>query len=639
LAVDFFDRQEASHRATRYLVLLFGGAFLAVGLATGIVLLLMLGFANNGAARAVSSPSLMALVADSLDTFAIIVAAVIGLMIIASLFRAATLSQGGGHVARMLGGTRISSDDTNPTHRRLINVVEEMAIASGLPVPEIYVLEAERGINAFAAGRTPADAAIAVTRGSLEQLNRAELQGVIAHEFSHILNGDMQLNLRLMGFSFGILVLALVGRWMLRASARGLNIGRRGKGSPAIFIGLALLIIGGIGIFFSRLIKASVSRQRERLADASAVQFTREPLALAGALKKIGGFTPYLETVETEEVSHMLFGSAGRSFRGLFATHPPLPERIKALDPSFEPGDYIAPITPGAAAGSAMAEPAMAESALAAAGVSRLSGEAGAIRVESAGTIEPERGTALRAAIPTDIIDAAHSAQSAWLLVLALGVERGGATEAERRLIDTQLGPERAARCHALRRALDTLDPGLRLPVFELAVPALKQRPREQIDFLFELLEKLAAVDGEQSLDEYLLLRMLRAHFEAGEGLRASPRQRLEAARGLLASLAVAGQHDPDAAGAAYAAGLAVLGTADADSGQLTRARNDTSFSGLDDALARLQSAPIRERRRILTALAVTMRHDGKTGVVESELFRTIAAALDCPVPPASVIG
>lgn len=637
MATDFFDRQEASHRATRMLVLLFGGAFLAVGLATAIVLVLLLGFANDSAGRAAAVPGLAALLQNRLDTLAVIVAVVVGLMIVASLFRAATLSQGGGHVARMMGGTKVSSDDTDPTHRRLVNVVEEMAIASGLPVPEIYVLDAERGINAFAAGLTPADAAIAVTRGSLEQLNRAELQGVIAHEFSHILNGDMRLNLRLMGFGFGILVLALVGRWVLRASARGFNVGRRGKGSPAVFIGLALFIIGSIGIFFSRLIKAGVSRQRERLADASAVQFTREPLALAGALKKIGGFTPYIENVEAEEVSHMLFGSAGRSFRGLFATHPPLPERIKALDPSFQPGDYIAPVQPAAATAGA---------ADAAAGVSGLSGGgggggAGAIRVESAGTIEPELGTALRAAIPADIVDATHSPQSAWLLVLALGLERGGATNAERHLIDSQLGAERAARCHALRRALDTLDPGLRLPVFELAVPALKRRPREQIDYLFELLAKLAAVDGEQSLDEYLLLRMLKAHFDPGHGTKASPRERLAAARDVLAALAVAGQDDPDAAAAAYAAGLAVLATAtaEAQTEALERARRDTGFNGLEQALARLQSAPLRERRRILTALAVTMRHDGTAGVIEAELFRTVAAVLDCPVPPTSIIG
>jgi Zn-dependent protease with chaperone function len=279
---DFFERQEASQRATRYLVLLFGLAFLAVGLATGVALLLMLGFASNGTATVAMSNDFGGLLFENLNRLLLIVAVVCGLMIVASLFRAATLAQGGGHVARMLGGKQIAGEDPDPTHRRLVNVVEEMAIASGLPVPEIYVLESERGINAFAAGRTPADAAVAVTRGALEQLSREELQGVVAHEFSHILNGDMRLNLKLMGFSFGILVLSLIGRWLLRSSARVRFTSSRNKGSPAIFIGLALTIIGAIGVLLSRLIKAAVSRQREVLADASAVQLQNAaPIATA----------------------------------------------------------------------------------------------------------------------------------------------------------------------------------------------------------------------------------------------------------------------------------------------------------------------------------------------------------------------
>ena len=651
---DFFDRQEASQRATRWLVVLFGLAFLAVGIVTAVVLLVFMGFATNGSATLATTGDFGSLLLANLDVLLGIVAVVCGIMIVASLFRAATLSQGGGHVARMLGGKQIVGDDPDPAHRRLVNVVEEMAIASGLPVPEIYVLESERGINAFAAGKTPADAAIAVTRGSLEQLSRAELQGVVAHEFSHILNGDMRLNLKLMGFSFGILVLSLVGRWLLRHSTR-IRFGSRNKGSPAIVIGLALTIIGWIGVLLSRIIKAAVSRQREVLADASAVQFTREPLALAGALKKIGGFTPYLETVEAEEVSHMMFGRPGRSFAGLFATHPPLDERIRVLDPGFKAGDYIEPGVPAPI----MAETAGAAGAAAAAGpaVSRLVDPAGgsragaaaaagsrgaapvAVTVESAGTINPEAGQALRAALPADILDAAHSSHSAWLLVLALGLEFGGGTAAERRLLETQIGAERAQRCEELRRLLDTLEPGLRLPLFELTVPALKSRPPKQLDFLFELLGKLADADGKRTLPEYLLSRMLKAHFGDGGGISASATERMAAARRLLATLAIAGHSDSGAQAAAYAAGLAVLQADSARTSSALDSSGDANFREFDLALARLQSAPMRERRTVLTALAVTMRHDGRAGVAEGEIFRTIAAVLGCPVPPAAVIG
>lgn len=620
--MNFFDRQEASQRATRYLVLLFGLAFLTVGLATGAALLLALGIAGNGA-----------MLASNLEMFAIAVAIVIAFMIVASLFRSATLSNGGGHVARMLGGTQVQSHDDDLTHRRLLNVVEEMSIASGLPVPEVYVLETERGINAFAAGLTPTDAAVAVTRGSLEQLNRAELQGVVAHEFSHILNGDMRLNLRLMGFSFGILVLSLAGRWMLRASGHGMRmrVSRRGKGSAApVMIGLALTVIGGIGVVLSRLIKAAVSRQREVLADASAVQFTREPLALAGALKKIGGFTPYLETVESEEVSHMLFGRAGRSFTGLFATHPPLPERIKALDPSFKEGDYITPGT---------GDPADLETEHGA--VSRFTGGTAEIQIDSAGTIAPEAGRTLHAAIPADVADAAHSSQSAWLLVLALGLERGGGSEAQRHLIETQVGPERAARCFELKLQIDKLPAALRLPLFELAVPALKARPPEQIDFLFELLEKLHQADGHISLSEHLLSTLLRTNFYRPDRIRTSARERRDAMLSLIAVIAVQGQDNVESAEKALLAGIENLAfTQPVDSmALLTRVCDARDYGILDGALNVLAIAAPRERRQALLALAVTMRHDGQTTIGEAELFRVIAATLGCPVPPTGLIG
>ena len=284
---------------------------------------------------------------DWLDAHFALVAAfaggTLGVMILASLFRAASLSSGGGQVARMLGATAVTGEGSDPLQRRLINVVEEIALASGVPVPEIFVLEKEAGINAFAAGLSHANAAITVTRGALERLDRAELQGVIAHEFSHILNGDMRLNQQLIGLSFGILVLSLAGRWLLR-SARFTRRGRNSGGvAAALAIGVALTVIGAIGLVCSRLIKAAVSRQRESLADASAVQFTREPQGLAGALKKIAGYGGRITSVETEEVAHMLFERGTRSFSGWFATHPPLLERIKALEPTFDPRDLPEP--------------------------------------------------------------------------------------------------------------------------------------------------------------------------------------------------------------------------------------------------------------------------------------------------------
>src|SRR5688572_7945714 len=219
-----------------------------------------------------------------------VLAGVITLLVIggASLFKTLSLRAGGGVVARSLGGTRIERGTRDPALRRLHNVVEEMTIASGVTMPEVYVLESEDGINAFAAGNTPADAAIAVTRGAITRLNREELQGVIAHEFSHVLNGDMRLNSKLLGWVFGLLAVAIAMRIFLQG-AGGRSSRRDGKGGALILVAVAIMAIGYLGVFVGRLLQAAVSRHREKLADASAVQFTRNPQGLVGALLKIAG--------------------------------------------------------------------------------------------------------------------------------------------------------------------------------------------------------------------------------------------------------------------------------------------------------------------------------------------------------------
>ena len=321
--MNFFEHQAAARRASTRLVVLFAlaviGIVLAVDFASWIV------FSGAGRREGGSGALLV------FTTFATL--AIIGL---GSLYRIASLRGGGEPVALQFGGVPVPEDTSDFNLRRLRNVVEEIAIASGVPVPKIYVLEQETAINAFAAGYSPSDAVIAVTRGALDRLNRDELQGVIAHEFSHILNGDMRLNIRLMGILFGILMLAIIGRKVLQFGGRG----RDSRGAAAILMAaLVAMIVGYIGLFFARMIKAGVSRTRESLADASAVQFTRQTQGLAGALKKIAGIaegSKLNDRADAEEASHMLFGD-GVGFSGLFATHPPLLKRIQALEPQFRP--------------------------------------------------------------------------------------------------------------------------------------------------------------------------------------------------------------------------------------------------------------------------------------------------------------
>lgn len=326
--MDFFAHQEQARKHTKVLVIYFVIAVLCIIASVYIASLLI--FFSTHANQAPGVPPAEFVLWDP-RLFLYVVLGTLGVVSIGSLYKTAALAKGGSAVAESLGGRLVNPDTSDPDERKLRNVIEEMAIAAGVPVPKIYVLDDEKTINAFAAGHTPDDAAIGVTRGCMTLLSREELQGVLGHEFSHILNGDMRLNLRVMGVIFGILCLAVIGRVLIysRGGGRGRN--------PMMFLGLALIVIGAIGMFFGRLIQAALSRQREFLADASSVQFTRNPAGLSGALQKIGGVGSQVESAHAGEASHMFFENGmGKPFLGALATHPPLDERIRAIDPGWD---------------------------------------------------------------------------------------------------------------------------------------------------------------------------------------------------------------------------------------------------------------------------------------------------------------
>ena len=326
--MDFFEHQDKARKNTKVLVVYLVIAVVCIIASVYLASLLIFYGANVKQQQPGVPPPELVLWDPKL--FLYVVLGTLGVVIIGSLYKTAVLAKGGSAVAESLGGRLLNPNTTHPDERKLRNVIEEMAIAAGVPVPKIYVLDEENGINAFAAGHTPGDAAIGVTRGCMTLLNRDELQGVIGHEFSHILNGDMRLNLRLMGIIFGILCLAVIGRVLIYSR------GGRDR-NPLKRPGLALIVIGAIGVFFGWLIQAALSRQREFLADASAVQFTRNPAGLSGALQKIGGAGSQVESAHAGEASHMFFGNGlGKPFLGALATHPPLDERIRAIDPGWD---------------------------------------------------------------------------------------------------------------------------------------------------------------------------------------------------------------------------------------------------------------------------------------------------------------
>jgi Zn-dependent protease with chaperone function len=641
--VNFFDAQDRARRTTRWLIIVY--ALVTVLIVAGVTAVV------GGALYFIGSPGLPP------DRSVLLVTAALATLLIvgSTLYRTAALSAGGSKVAVDMGGTPVPPDVQDPLRRRLRNVVEEISIASGVPVPDIYVLEAEAGINAFAAGYSPGDAAIAVTRGALDVLDRDELQGVIAHEFSHILNGDMRINIRMMGVLFGVMVLSLIGRIVLRGGYHsGAVYSRRNRNAPVIMaVGVGLVILGWIGVLSARMIKAAVSRQRETLADASAVQFTRQTRGLANALKKIGGYSEksYLRAADPEEVSHMLFARGSR-FASLFATHPPLVQRIQALDPTFREEDFprIVPQPQGAP----QMSPAMGFSEVGAedgphdappvgydAGDPRSLADA----VGNPGNRQIAFARALHESIPDALYGAAHGEATALLLVLALVLDRSGRhLDRQLRLLSEQFGDERTS---IVKRYYDELlqaGPQFSLPLLEISFPALKQRPVAQLQFLVEIVRRLVETDGEVDLFEYCFYRVLVAGLDppgiplhrtpGGRRPRRTPRQ---AALQLLRIIASFGHDEPSRRDAALRAGASLLGTWANDAIDASLSGQPAGANGvaqLDECLELLRGIGMSGKERLVNALSEVIRYDRRLTIVESELMRAVCASLDCPLPP-----
>lgn len=628
--MDFYSAQAAARRRSGWLVFALLAAVALVVAALTLVTVLV--FATE------APPEALGGVAAS--------AALLWLLIIlgASAYKGLVLRGGGGVVARALGGTRVERDVSDPPLRRLRNVVEEMAIASGVPVPEVYVLEGERGLNAFAAGHSPANAAVAVTRGAVERLSRDELQGVVAHEFSHILNGDMRLNIRLMGWLFGLLAIGTVGRFILRAMPR------RGREAGLLLaLGAAMLVLGYLGLFLGRLIQAAVARQREWLADASAVQFTRNPEGLRGALLLIAGSPARgrMAASAADEVAHLLFA---QGLSRAFATHPPLEKRIAAL----APGTTAERIRQQAAEAWAATERRLAAAPAAAAATpgdaaSRLGGllapvasiaaapAAIADRVGNPGTMEIARARALRLALPTELRQIASAPARARGLMLAVLAARDPARWAgQLEAIGSALGGAVRAEAEGAAALAASLPLQLRLPAIQELFPALRRLPRAERVALAGLLGRLAEADGRIDVFEFCLGRLV---FDAlvdeldtrdPHGVRGLATSQ----RGLGVLLSVLARHGSQgsdaAARAAFEAGLRSLAL-----------RHPPPFAvpeawprALWAALTQLQQLFPVAKRSVVEALVATISHDGRLSVEEAELLRTACALLQCPLPP-----
>ena len=633
--MNFFEHQAKARSSSTRMVVLFALAVGGIVLAVDLAVLLLLG-TQMGSAGGVAG----LLFVSTLGTIA-----VIGL---GSMYRMASLRDGGESVALQMGATAVPEDTSDFQLRRLRNVVEEIAIASGVPVPKLYVMEHEAGINAFAAGYSPSDAAVAVTRGALDRLNRDELQGVIAHEFSHILNGDMRLNIRLMGTLFGIMMLSIIGQRVL-IYGRG---GRSKEGNAILIVALVALVVGGIGAFFGRMIKAGVSRQRELLADASAVQFTRQTAGLAGALKKIGGLhegSQLTDRSKAEEVSHMLFGE-GLSVSSMFATHPPLLQRIRLLDPSFNQQQleqlsarWMTSPPDGMQEDLAMglAGPASSPAPPPLPPLSHQISVTPPMVVAQVGMPAEDdyrRAGSIVESLPPELRALAARREGVMPLLLAMLVDDDAAIAANQRIeVVARLGEQAASQAWAVRQQhLGSLHPMLRLPLASLAFPVLRLRPRSELDTFLATVHAMVHSDGQVSLFEYCLAKLLEVQVResldparhARFGRRKPGNLKQEFAT-LLAVVAQSGSDDPVAAQHAYLSGLQRVLPRD----HLPYAPPANGVLALENVWEGLDALDPLAKQVMVESITAAISHDGRVSVAESELLRTICGALHCPLP------
>ncbi|MDG4475540.1 M48 family metallopeptidase [Thiovibrio frasassiensis] len=654
---DFFAQQYMARRNTFWLILYFTAA-VAVIVALVTVFLYVLTTFNLGRLYVSLTPFNLSPRQWNLAIMGKIAGVVLALILVGTGYKYLRLRSGGGSlIAQLLGGRVIYPDTRDFYERRLLNIIEEMAIASGVTVPTVYLLDREGGINAFAAGFSREDAVLGVTRGAVQYLTREELQGVIAHEFSHILNGDMLINVRLQGILHGILVIGLLGEILLKsgfASDQGRDRGK-GGGFYAVLVGLVLLVVGYTGVFVARLIKSAVARQREFLADASAVQFTRNPLGLAGALKKIGGLAAgsKIRDPHASEISHMFFGNGlQESWFNVFSTHPPLLSRIQKLDPEFK-GDFparveFAPVSEE----EAMMYAASAGQPGSLPGEIPAGGEGRHVFIHSLAAGRPLRevivgphGDHLRLAremivsLPPPIRDAARNGFGARAMVFGLLLDGDPAIRAKQLgLLERETDPEVRQELARLLPDFAELFPEMRLPLVDMAMPALKSLSPDQYAAFKRGVDQLMGADGRIDLFEYALRHVLLRHLEPrfhphppSLALSRPLAQMGDEISCVLSLLSRLGHGDENLARKSLMQAVRVFGK---EMKRFSyRPARECSLKGFDNALKILAQGGIETRQLVLAAALDCITYDEKITIREAELFRAIAEALSCPVP------
>lgn len=622
-ATNFIVRQDAARRGTHRMVFLFGlGVLTTICVICGIIAVMMGGF----------DPQVLIWV----------VLIVGGGILIASLFKMFELSDGGKTIALALGGRVVAANPTDIDEKKLRNVVEEMAIASGIPVPEIYVLDHEESINAFAAGHSPADAAIGVTRGAIRNLNREELQGVIAHEFSHILNGDMKLNIRLISLVFGLLFLTVIGRILLYSQPSS-DRDNKNAGLALILFGLLLIVIGWISVFFGKMIQAAISRQREHLADASAVQFTRNPLGLAAALKKIGLLSQhsYISSPEAEESAHLFFAQGLQGFwNNVFATHPPLAKRIQLLDPSFD-GDFSKLSLRSLSSSSKASSKSQDKKQTPPPFRTRMGGTIPALATLGEGYTSAEEAHSVLENLSPELRSMSKDPLGAITLIYgSLLDQEEDVLQIQLERISRAFGKHVAKSVFELKDKLIGLPRSQRIALASLCTASLRQMSKDQFQVFNQVLRELVRANNETDIFEYSMLKNIEHNLK--NYFSASPRHKEKASTSdlkkeitiILSVLARAEAADEKEAEKAFHIGLEkLLGEKSPSLGRDIQllSPEECSFDLLDDALEQLTNGTkAATKESILNACkAVVATTSDQVTEDESNLIRAIALVLD----------
>jgi Zn-dependent protease with chaperone function len=657
---DFFGLQDTARRSTRRLLLVYVGAVIAVAFAlsalAGVPYAVLIVYWGGPLPDGLSVDyhhllrSFVTAWAYGVPRafYAWCAGGTLAVMLGATLWRSWQLREGGEAVAEMLDAARLDRSFATPLQARLLNVVEEMAIAAGVAVPPVYVLPGERAINALVAGTTPNEAVVIVTQSALETLTRDELQGVIAHEFSHILNGDMQLNLRLLGLLYGVMFIGQTGQFLLRmATAGAIGVAREKQQIlvPQLVAGALLASVGYVGLMAARYIKAAIAHQREFLADAASVQFTRNPDGIAGALDSIRALRRGSQVMSrhAEELSHMFFAQAVPTMLGpSFATHPPIDERIRRVRPFFNAAEYRR-TRPGVHERGEVAVLDALGNVVKVLGADSTSGAArSAVALGAAAALHEQIGRPRRehldaaarvlAALPALTRQRLGTAAGAAQVMCALLLERDPAARAvELAAVEARSGALERAEVEAAFNELSGLSRAFAFPLAGLALPVLKNQPQAARDAFVADLTALAEADRRVTLAEFVLLTFLRQHLRAGAGRPISTRyRRLDEVRddaSLVLSLVSHAARGDTAQ--AFAIGAKWL---DADPAAVTPV-STFSLARVSAALERLRVLAPLVKPRVLRA-CVDAAADGGITLAQAELLRTIAATLDCPLPP-----